>query len=137
MKPAVSWKQAYNLRLTGYDFVIWLVDNIARDETDDFLVEAISQNSDLKLFPNPFSDIVNITYWIEQNGESVDLKIYDVTGRVVKSFLPPASDFSVPTSITWNGRDEKGKRMASGVYFVMLRAGESRATRRVTLLSRP
>ncbi|TET82732.1 hypothetical protein E3J38_01655 [candidate division TA06 bacterium] len=44
MKPAVSWKQAYNLRLTGYDFVIWLVDNIARDETDDFLVEAISQN---------------------------------------------------------------------------------------------
>lgn len=93
--------------------------------------------TDLEVFPNPFCRIVNITYWIEQNAENVDLKIYDVTGRLVKSFALPASESTLPTSVVWNGRNEKGGRMASGIYFIMLRAGDSRATRRVTLLNKP
>jgi flagellar hook assembly protein FlgD len=47
-----------------------------------------------------------------------ELKIYDVTGRLVKNFSLPTSHFSLPTSVVWDGTDDIGRRVPQGVYFV-------------------
>ena len=50
----------------------------------------------------------------------MQLNVYDVTGRLVKSFSLPASNFPLPTSIVWRGEDNKGKQVSCGVYFIRL-----------------
>ncbi len=75
-----------------------------------------------KSFPNPFRDRTVIEYalssmhYAEDNGVPT-IRIYDVSGRLVKDF-PLATCYSLlPTRISWNGTDDHGKRVAAGVYF--------------------
>jgi len=51
----------------------------------------------------------------------VDLAVYDVRGRKVRSLVsrPEAAGLR---EVRWDGRDDRGQRVASGVYFVRLRA---------------
>jgi len=51
----------------------------------------------------------------------------NATGRMVKEFILPTAYSSVPTVISWDGTDDSGKRVASGVYFC--------ASLRLTILS--
>jgi len=90
--------------------------------------------SNLDVFPNPFSGRTNITYYIRENAQSAELNIYDVTGRLVKSFLLPNSNIPLSASVVWDGRDDKERRMASGIYFVRLQVGNSRTTRKIALV---
>jgi flagellar hook assembly protein FlgD len=59
----------------------------------------------------------------------VQLKIFDVTGRVVKSFDNLASE-----QIIWDGIDENGRQVASGVYFVDLNIKGNQQGTKVVLL---
>ena len=65
------------------------------------------------LYPNPTSDFVRISA-----GESIDLvRVFDVTGRVVKESSPEKSDFSLNVS-----------GLSKGVYLVKLNSGDKEAT---------
>ena len=86
-----------------------------------------TRNPRLTIFPNPFTKETVIRYSSTVNSKSSrltpnSLRIYDVSGRLVRSFSlfsPPSSLFS---SVTWDGKDEKGKDVRSGVYFVRLKS---------------
>lgn len=76
--------------------------------------------------PNPFRDRV----WLEfEAGEGTTpmLSIFDVGGRLVRAFQV-ASD---SPSLSWDGRDERGRAVAQGVYLARLSAGGEAATRRL------
>ncbi|UCF70217.1 MAG: T9SS type A sorting domain-containing protein [candidate division WOR-3 bacterium] len=74
------------------------------------------RNALITALPNPFADRLNITCQIaEQN--SADLKIYDVTGRLVKRFDLSSIAPSV-NHITWDGIDDHGRKVPQGVYFI-------------------
>jgi flagellar hook assembly protein FlgD len=60
------------------------------------------------------------------------LSIYDVTGRLVRRFTGQAEPGVV--LIVWNGTDDTGNRVGSGVYFCRVQAGAFTDTRRMTLL---
>ena len=63
----------------------------------------------------------------------VRLEIYDVTGRLVSRLV----DEAMPAGrhdVAWDGRDEKGSAVASGVYFSRLSFGGESLTGRLTLL---
>jgi hypothetical protein len=79
-------------------------------------------NTSLAVFPNPFVDNLNITYQIAgQNG--ADLKLYDVTGRLVKRFnIPSNASFN---HIVWNGADDHGRIVPQGVYFLRIDNSDS------------
>ena len=71
-------------------------------------------------FPNPFNPSTTIQFDIPQTEEglvSASLKVYDVTGRVVKTLvngeLPPG-----PYKMEWNGKDDNGRSLAAGLYIV-------------------
>ncbi len=101
------------------------------DKTDSNLPRAFSL---LQNYPNPFSpagahgqNFTTIRYTIPANipsaGVSIELKIYNLLGQVVR-VLAIKQQTSGEYSIQWNGADEAGRLVPAGVYLVRLVAGE-------------
>ncbi|TET17050.1 MAG: hypothetical protein E3J78_08105, partial [Candidatus Cloacimonadota bacterium] len=68
--------------------------------------------------PNPFRDKINIEYCIGQSAEGIELEIFDAAGRLVKNFiLHPSSSFILPAKLEWDGKNNQGKEVPSGIYF--------------------
>ena len=83
-------------------------------------------------YPNPFNPSTTIKFAIPQK-EFVSLKIYDILGREVKTLL--SEDRNVGTySVKWNGVDNSGNRISSGVYFYRLKAGNFTQVKKMVLL---
>ena len=83
--------------------------------------------------PNPFRTATLIRYDLPKTMH-VDLEIYDVSGRLIRRLLKwgpmgPGSHTSI-----WNGRDDEGRVVASGVYFCELTAGSHSQRQRIVLL---
>jgi len=90
----------------------------------------LSQN-----YPNPFNAETVISYqWSvvsDQSAEKrVTLKIYDVLGREVRTLV---DELQVPGEyrVTWDGRNNRGEAVASGVYFYQLKAGDFSQVRKM------
>lgn len=83
--------------------------------------------------PNPFSEATVIQLDIASAARGVSLTVYDISGRVVKRF---DSEIARPGryEIAWNGTNDQGQRVASGVYFCALEAEGRRETRRLVYL---
>jgi len=84
------------------------------------------------IFPNPSGSEVAIRYALPQ-ATRVTLKVYDVNGRAVKVLADKEQNSGVH-SIYWNGRDEEGKRLPSGVYFCKLRTAVEHRISRIVLI---
>jgi len=84
--------------------------------------------------PNPFSENTVISYQLPIPTE-VYLAVYDISGKLVKTLV---SRHSSPGSynVTWNGRDDKGKSVSAGIYFLELLTPKYKATKKITLLTR-
>lgn len=77
--------------------------------------------SDFNLFqnyPNPFNTSTTIIYRIERKAD-VSLKIYDILGREVGELINGPHETGYH-SIKWNGRNDQGEEVASGIYFYQL-----------------
>jgi YVTN family beta-propeller protein len=82
--------------------------------------------------PNPFNPTTTIRYSIAQAGD-VNLVIYDVTGRLVRTLV---NEKQQPNTyrVVWNGVNDHGQPVASGMYFYKLTAGKYHQTRKMMLL---
>ena len=78
---------------------------------------------DLYVAPNPFTKQTTIS--IGQSAGSVELQIYDVMGRIVKSFSLHTASSLLPTVLSWSGIDDAGRRLAPGVYMCQLRTKDT------------
>jgi hypothetical protein len=110
---------------------IWVDSSATSIEDGDLAAAAertLTQN-----YPNPFRGATRIRY-AARAGEPADLTVYDVAGRKVKELASGTSARSGWVEVEWNGRNESGKAVASGVYFCVLEAGDTRETRRMLLL---
>jgi len=83
--------------------------------------------------PNPFHGSTSIRFDLAAPGPA-ELAVYDVRGRRVRTLVH--SDRLTPGShkIRWDGRNDTGTPVASGVYFYRFRAGDARLTRKMILL---
>ena len=71
----------------------------------------------LKTWPNPFNPSVTIEYSLPTAGRAT-VDVFDVAGRKVKSLV--SADLAAgPHTVTWQGRNDAGQALPSGVYFVM------------------
>ncbi|MBI3586401.1 MAG: T9SS type A sorting domain-containing protein [Ignavibacteriales bacterium] len=83
-------------------------------------------------YPNPFNSQTGIRYELF-NQTGVRLEIYNILGQLVRTLVDekqPAGHYAVP----WNGRDQYGHSLASGVYFYRLRSTEYVETKKLMLL---
>ena len=88
-------------------------------------------------YPNPFNPETWIPYQLAEPAE-VTLTIYDMNGRLVRRLavgLQAAGMYrSRGRAVYWDGRNQFGESVASGLYFYTLTAGEFRSTRKMLIL---
>ncbi len=135
--------------LTAADIREWLIQAQGSDLTDPgwqkgifFLQQLLSvlvpkETELLPNYPNPFNPETWIPYRLAEDG-FVTLTIYDPRGHIVRRLDVGHQNASVYESrskaIYWDGRNEGGDRVASGVYFYTLTAGDYSATRKMVIL---
>lgn len=86
----------------------------------------------LQNYPNPFNPSTSISFALPEAGE-VTLAIYSTSGQLVKRLV--AGEMSAGRhSFTWDATDQRGTRVASGVYLYILKAGEFTAQRKLVLM---
>ncbi|MBK7769593.1 MAG: hypothetical protein IPI48_03395 [bacterium] len=81
----------------------------------------------------PFNPSTTIRFDLAGGG-SVDLRVFDVRGRLVRTLAAGAIYVQGRHEVVWDGRDERGQAVASGVYVVELAAGNTRQSHQVMLL---
>jgi flagellar hook assembly protein FlgD len=90
---------------------------------------AMSQN-----YPNPFNPSTTIAYDIpEGDNVQVQLNVYNMRGQLVRT-LVNESKSEGSYQIQWDGSDNYGRRVSSGVYFYRIKAGEFSKTRKMVIL---
>ncbi|MBN1998371.1 T9SS type A sorting domain-containing protein [candidate division KSB1 bacterium] len=83
-------------------------------------------------FPNPFTTHTTIQFYIPENLAlyPVSVKVYNIQGQLVKILNDGGRKLGFRTSV-WNGRDEHGYEMCSGIYYCMVRAGQYSAIQKM------
>jgi hypothetical protein len=88
-------------------------------------------------YPNPFNPETWIPFELKE-GSDVTVTVFDVSGNVVRrldlGYREPGYYTSREEAAYWDGRNELGERVSSGVYVVEFRAGQTRDLRRIALL---
>jgi hypothetical protein len=101
---------------------------------------SVTVDSWLEVTPNPFKQKTNIGYTITELRNSnfemrkPTIRIYDASGRLVKSFDLESRIQNQESVVRWDGRDDVGKRVPKGVYFVRLQGTGLRITEKVILV---
>ena len=86
-------------------------------------------------YPNPFNPETTIVFHIEYHGQSntASLKISNIFGSEITTLFHNTTEAGTHT-IVWEGRDRRGRLVPSGVYFMVLRAGDFVQSRRMLFL---
>ncbi len=83
--------------------------------------------------PNPFNPVTTLEYVVPEAAE-VRLDIFDARGTHVRTLVAPARAEPGTVRVTWNGTNDAGRALASGLYVVRLSAGAHSASRKMLLL---
>jgi hypothetical protein len=106
------------------DYVQKMSDEILENIPSDF---SLSQN-----YPNPFNPVTKLDYNLPLRS-SVNISIYNVLGQEIKTLVNGVKEYGYH-SVTWNGRDDLGREMSSGVYFVRITSQGFTKTRKMLLV---
>jgi len=85
-----------------------------------------------RAWPNPFQGSTRIQ-WQLKAAELARLRIYDASGRAVRTFVVPQAPVAGPQTLTWDGTDFAGRRVAAGLYFCKLETASVELTRKLIL----
>ncbi|HSG27697.1 MAG TPA: FlgD immunoglobulin-like domain containing protein, partial [Candidatus Krumholzibacterium sp.] len=83
-------------------------------------------------FPNPFNPTTVVEYEVAARSP-VRLTVYDVAGRRIRDLVDEVHDPGLHR-VSWDGRDNKGSTVASGVYFLNMKTGVYSASMRLVLI---
>ena len=84
-------------------------------------------------YPNPFNPSTVITYQLKQK-ENVTLEIFDILGSRIKSLVNNVAENPGQHTVTWNGLNSNGEKVASGIYIYRLRAKDFVSSKKMILL---
>ena len=98
---------------TYYEFILD-ISNISNNQIN------MNNSSTLSNYPNPFNPTTEISFSVPQTSSFVTIEIYNSRGQKIKSLQIPNSSSQNPNQITWNGTNETGKQVPSGVYLYKL-----------------
>ena len=85
----------------------------------------------LQNYPNPFNAGTVIPFDLQDDSDWT-LTIYNIVGQEVRTFSGVAGASRV--EVNWDGADQTGRQVASGIYFYRVRAGDFVASKKMTLL---
>jgi endonuclease I len=82
--------------------------------------------------PNPFAGRTTIGFDLAR-GEHVTLRVFDVTGRAVRTLADGAEMQPGSHRVEWDGRDDRGAKLGAGLYFCRLETGVAHEMKRLVL----
>jgi flagellar hook assembly protein FlgD len=94
----------------------------------------LSQN-----YPNPFNPSTTIHYTVHSQQSTVHrpihttLSVYNILGQLVRTLVDEGKTAG-HYNIIWDGKDDKGEEVSSGIYFYALVADDYRVTKKMVLL---
>ena len=97
----------------------------------DALVRNVPRDFALTNFPNPFNPTTTINLSLPVASDW-SVKIYNVAGQLVNEYAGAADAGMV--SVVWDGTDNNGSSVASGIYFYKAEAGQFNATKKMVLM---
>ncbi len=116
------------------DFAVQKITHLISDVEDlDTNVGEVPQSFGLEQnYPNPFNPTTQIGYILSKNG-FVELDVYNIMGQRVRSLV---NDYRQAGTykIIWDGRNESGTLVQSGVYFYQLKTADNIVTKRMVFL---
>gem|GEM_PF-3149848 len=119
-KGAVDHVQIYNYAEQ--------IPTVAKDENAIPKRFALSQN-----YPNPFNPTTQLNYDVPRT-ENVKIVVYDLLGRQVKTLVNQDNVQPGRYTVEWNGTNQYGTTVASGVYFYHMKAGDFTSVKKMVLL---
>ena len=125
---------ARHISVRDYDrtYTYWYDDDtlvVDPDAIDAIPVEfALHQN-----YPNPFNPVTTINFDLPEVAD-VNLVIYDITGRKVRTLVNESAVNAGYLKINWNGRDDYGNSVSTGMYIYRLEAGDFVDVKKMTFL---
>lgn len=107
------------------------------DRLEQLLAAIIPSKTQLLVnYPNPFNPETWIPYQLATDVD-VTITIYDMRGHVVRTFdlghRSAGTYFDRDSAVYWDGQNDRGEPVASGVYYYVLSAGDFHVTRRMLL----
>ncbi|RKX28927.1 MAG: hypothetical protein DRP47_03030 [Candidatus Zixiibacteriota bacterium] len=135
-EDGVSFVKVDNISLSAEtmhaDFTVGFAADTDDDSGDDNpdqlpITPVLNQN-----YPNPFNPSTTIDFTISISGK-VTLEIFNLIGQKVRTLLDETTETG-PHSVIWDGTNEYGKEVASGVYFYRIVSEEFSQTKKMTLL---
>jgi flagellar hook assembly protein FlgD len=84
-------------------------------------------------YPNPFNPSTTIRFGLPQEAV-VRLVIYNMLGEPIRTLIDGEQLQAAHHQVRWDGRDDAGRSVPSGVYLYRMTAGSFQATKRMTLL---
>lgn len=127
------------------DFMIYTLDDVRYDpwlDDDPYpgyspkiavRDEPLPQNVSItSVYPNPFNPKTQFEFYIPSTGK-VTAKVYDILGRNVKTLVYQSMEAGSHTGI-WDGNNELGVPVGSGVYFLQVQSADQSSSKKITLL---
>jgi hypothetical protein len=119
----------------SYDFTFNTLDNVGIENEPQI---PFSQIELYQNYPNPFNPTTTISYNLtEEEAETASIEIFNLKGQLIKYFtnLMVSNSFG---SVVWNGTDENGNTVPSGMYFYKLisegNSGRYTSTKKMILM---
>ncbi len=114
---------------------ISLLADVGEDENGDEDFSQVKSFSLFQNYPNPFNPITNILFAVKSDQDPVrtTIRVYNLLGERVRTLLDePKKPGNY--QIIWDGKDEDGKEVSSGIYLYTLEAGNYRQTKKMILM---
>ncbi len=141
----VAIDNAHNIIVTGKSYIGGNFDyftvkyapvpGVSEDERSDLF----SDNSIFyDIYPNPFNEKTEIKFQFPVDSRQrsvVGIKIYEVSGRLIKDFSQPLPGIGHPSSVViWYGDDQQGHQVPAGIYFLRLETSNKSITKKIVKL---
>jgi hypothetical protein len=125
---ACPWPE-FKANLHRNSWIGYLVSTDVEERNAPILQAGLDQN-----IPNPFNPVTTIVYYIPEGApRKATLVVYDVTGARVRTL----ADGTIPSGrheVRWNGTNDRGNRVGTGVYFYRLQMPGFSDTKKMVLL---
>jgi hypothetical protein len=108
---------------------VTVVAGVEEEEDEDIVISSYNL---LQNYPNPFVNETYISYQLSRETHA-NLTVYDMLGRKVVTLMDKKQQAGAYT-VKWDGRDDYGNKVVSGIYFYRLSTSDFRATQKMLIL---